>query len=105
MVVSDILTVAISIRIPLGRFLNVGGNKEKSAKKMVCPEAPSPSTVTTKAFFVSDAVNVGFKRTETCVQTPGVPLLGIREEAKVWPELDFKETVKEPAKVEFVESL
>ena len=64
----NILTVAISARIPLGRFLKVGGKSENIAKFIVCPEAAAPSTVTVNRFVRALAEVAGVMVTETCFQ-------------------------------------
>lgn len=61
-------TVAISARIPLARFLKVGGKSESIAKLIDWPEVAAPSTVITKRFAVELGVVVGEKLTVTCFQ-------------------------------------
>lgn len=55
----------MSTRIPLALFLKVGGNKEKSAKWTVWPDAAAPSRVTVKLFAVEAADAVGRRVTLT----------------------------------------
>jgi hypothetical protein len=73
----------MSIRIPLGRLLKVGGKRESRVKKMVCPDALAPSTVTAKTLLVAEFDEPGRKETETCVQTFCCALTGIVADAKV----------------------
>jgi hypothetical protein len=90
----------MSIRIPLGRLLNVGGKSENRAKNIVCPAALAPSTVTVKTLVVADVEELGLKETATCVQTFGCAVTGMVADAKVWPEVDLRATVNGPLNVE-----
>lgn len=67
------LTVAMSTRIPLGRFLKVGGKRENIAKLIVWPEAAAPSTVTVKRLVRALAEVDGVNVTETCFQVVWLP--------------------------------
>jgi len=69
--------------MPFGRFLNVGGKREKRLKKIVCPDAAAASTVTVKTLLTEEADDVGLNGTETCVQTLGLAVTGILAEANV----------------------
>lgn len=97
--------MAISNRIPFGRFLNVGGNREKREKNIVWPEAAAPSTVTVKTLAVFGAEAVGLNDTDTWVQTLGAAVTAIVPEARVDPVLDLSATVKGPLKVDPGDSL
>lgn len=79
------VTVAISTRIPFGLFLNVGGNKEKSAKCTVWPDAAAPSRVTVKLFAVVGAEAVGRRVTLTCVHAVLAAVMGTVVDASDFP--------------------
>lgn len=70
-----LLTSAISILIPFGLFLNVGGNNESKAKLTVCPEAAAPSRVTVKTLLVFEALLVGLSVSAICFQVVWEPLM------------------------------
>jgi len=61
-------TCAMSILIPFGLSLNVGGNSDNMAKWMVCPLAVSPSSVMANKFAVEGGVIVGTSLILTCFQ-------------------------------------
>lgn len=66
-------TVAISILMPFGRFLNVGGKRENMAKLIFCPDSAAPSTVTVKLFDVELGVVVGISVTFTWAHAVWAP--------------------------------
>ncbi len=66
-------TSAMSIRIPFGLSLNVGGKSENIAKLMVCPAAAAPSIDTKKLLARFDADDFGLKLRLTWVQVVAVP--------------------------------
>lgn len=84
----------------MGRLLKVGGKSDNKLKKIVCPEADAPSTVTVKTLLVEEGEEDGLNETETCVQTLGCAVTWIVAEAKVCPEADLRATVKGPLKVD-----
>ena len=95
----------MSTRIPFGRFLKVGGNRENKEKYRVSPDADAPSTVTVKVLFVVSGEEVGFKGTVTCVQTFSTPVTGTEADAKRCPLIDSSATVMAPLKFEPVGSI
>lgn len=62
----EVRTSAMSMRMPFGRFLKVGGNSENMAKLIVVPAAPS--TETTNKLLLSEADLVGLRGRLTCCQ-------------------------------------
>lgn len=58
----------MSILIPLGLFLNVGGNSENIAKFTVLPAADGPLNVTVNRLSGLLALADGLIGTKTCVQ-------------------------------------
>ena len=85
---------AKSIRIPFGRFLHVGGNRENRPKKMVDPLASIASTVNVNTLSVSRAVLFGTSWKVNFFQSSEIPFRDV--EAKVLPEVDLSDTVIAP---------
>lgn len=95
-----ILTVAISTRIPFGRFLKVGGKSENIAKLIVCPEAAAPSTVTVNRLVRALAEVVGVMVTVICFQVVWLPERVAVADPKTWPVEDCRPMVTLPLKEE-----
>lgn len=91
----------MSARIPFGLFLNVGGNRENSEKKMVSPEAASPSRVMVNELFVFAALDVGLSVTKNLVQLVAeAPETSWEDEASTVPSSATSDAVRLPLKVE-----
>lgn len=73
----------MSTRIPLSRFLKVGGKRENIAKLMVWPEAAPPSRVTAKTLFVLLALLLGVNEKVTCFQEVWDPESVVVAEPKI----------------------
>jgi hypothetical protein len=91
-------TSAMSIRIPFGRPLKVGGKSERRAKCTSIPagaELESASTVTVKLFAVDGGVSDGMRMVLTCVQSPvGLATRGVEYAARRVPSAAWSASVR-----------
>ena len=89
------------MRRPFGLSLNVGGNKENKEKKIVSPDAASPSTVNVKELPVFGALEVGVSVTENCVQSvESAPETSWEAEANTVPSEPTSDAVRLPVKLD-----
>lgn len=86
----------MSILIPLGLFLKVGGNNENMAKWIVSPDASSPLTVRTKLFVSAAAEIVGLILVSICAQLVCEPTSVTLVAPKIAPVASCKERVADP---------
>ena len=75
----------MSIRIPFGLLLKVGGKRENIAKLIVKPDAAAPSVVMTKTLSVVSGVISEVSETKTCFQLVWSPETKTEAEAKTVP--------------------
>ena len=93
----------MSILMPLGLFLNVGGNNENMAKLMVVAvlcAAPVGWIVTTNRLFVSDALEVGRSGNCTCAHCVREPRTLTEPEASTFPAFVCSAMLSFPVKLE-----
>lgn len=89
-------TSAMSIRIPFGLSLYVGGNNENMAKFTISPAASEPLMVTKKLLFVFDAELEGVSVRKTFAHDVCEPSMVVEFEAKTSPVSDSRPTVRVP---------
>lgn len=97
------LTSAISMRIPFGLSLYVGGKSENMAKFITSPAAVSPSVVTKNLLFVVWGVDAGRSVRPTCLQLVCLPSMAVTFDARVSPEDVWRPTVRFPTKEDWAE--
>ena len=102
---AEFLTSAISILIPFGLFLKVGGNNEIMAKCTVTFAAFAPSRVTENLLLVSIAVPLGRRIVWICVHWVWVPLIIIVSFARASPWEFSSARVRGPENDEVVGNL
>ena len=93
-------TSAMSILMPFGRFLYVGGNSENIAKWIVSPAASEPLIVTKKLLLLFDALYDGVSSSAICFQIVWLPLIVVEFDANTPPAEDSRPNVSFPAKVD-----